>query len=126
MPEAKFKLPRESIRFNDLGEVEILDKQFAASVSAMLGNADVLSCTTNNGCGNEVNGQGCGKVNGSCTSSFVRMDQLVLIPEGGKDPFGNPTDVVRFKNYDFGKAILTSKLSESTEIGLAVSGLKGL
>ncbi len=124
MPEAKFVLPKESIRFNELGEVEITDKNFAAAVASMRTAADILACTTNNGCGNEVNGQGCGKVNAKCSSSFVLPEQLEFIPEGGKDPAGTPTDVVRLKNYEFAKAILNSKLGDSKDIGIAVSAMK--
>jgi hypothetical protein len=126
MPEAKFILPKESIKFNELGEVEITDKAFAKAVADMRTAADVLACTTNNGCGNEVNGQGCGKVNAKCTSSFVLPDQLEFVPEGGKDPTGAPTDLVRLKNYDFAKAVLNSKLGDSKDIGVALSGLKAI
>lgn len=127
MADLKFSLPRNSLRFNELGEVEILNQDFAKAIADLSSKADIVSCTTNNGCGNdvEVNGQGCGKANIKCSSSIVQMDQIEIIKGGGRDPMGSPVDIVRFKSYELGKAILNSKLTGAQSLGVAITGLKG-
>lgn len=124
MNEHKFVVPMNAISFTETGEVEITDQGFAAKLNELKSNIDILSCTTNNGCGNTVNGAGCQKVNGKCGSSIIPTDNFQFVPGGGVDPLGNPLDLIRLKDYKLGKSVLLGKINEDESIGIAIAGLK--
>ncbi|GAA4250813.1 hypothetical protein GBZ26_05210 [Azospirillum formosense] len=115
MKEITATLQPAAIRFSELGEVIIQDPSLARQVTNAIAGADIVACTTNNGCGNEVNGYGCGKANAKCNGTIVNPDDIYADQGSGE---------VRIRNYELTKKFASGKLSGETNFGIAFTGFK--
>ncbi|PIQ50046.1 MAG: hypothetical protein COW03_01820 [Cytophagales bacterium CG12_big_fil_rev_8_21_14_0_65_40_12] len=114
--ETQIKIQLEDVQFNADGTVVIKNLEARNQIKDIIGRSDILSCTTNNGCGNEVNGSGCGKVNASCRESIFTKDDLILT---------NPNDVL-IRNPKFVSDLISDRLKglEKNEINISLKGFK--
>lgn len=115
MSEVKFSVPVDTVVFHPNGQVEITDQAFARSIKELQDQADLVACSTNNGCGNEINGQGCGKVNAKCAVSVGDGSLILVRPDEGKIIFTDKAVVDQF---------VKAKTENVADVGLSVIGYK--
>ncbi|WP_299714209.1 hypothetical protein [uncultured Tenacibaculum sp.] len=115
--EEKFTLLSEEIKIDNFGRIIITNNEFRQRLEVLVNNGDLVasnSCTNNGACGNDVNAGGCGNtVNGSCSSSFLNSDEILI-----------QQDDVIFKNPLFNSQVLNEKLKETPSINLEFKAFK--